>query len=90
MINEIDYRKLARQSLCRPLSAQENALALALEQIFAAQIHDFTRVAEELNNLSVERPSGEESPWTHDALEFELKRINEDLDIAYDARRRTS
>ena len=90
MINEIDYSKLARQSLCRPLSEQENSLALALEQIFAAQIHDFARVAEELNNRRVERPSGEKSPWTQETLEVELKRINEELDIAYDVCLQTS
>lgn len=74
---------LARQSLGRPLSQAEGALAEALEAIFRTGQHDFAKVAEELQSRAVIRPSGEAGPWTVDTLEAELRDINASLDAAY-------
>lgn len=78
------HARLARQSLRRPFTATETALAAALEQIFAGGEHDFPAVAKALNDKGVKRPSGEAGAWTPETLEQELKRINADLDKAYE------
>ncbi len=78
------HARLARQSLRRPLTPDEAGLALALEQIFAGGQHDFAGVAKALADRDVKRPSGETSAWTPESLEQELRRINADLDKAYE------
>jgi hypothetical protein len=79
------HARLARQSLRRPLTPEEDALAAALKDIFAAGTHDFAAVAAELQSRKVKRPSGEAAAWTLETLEQELIRINASLDAAYDA-----
>lgn len=76
---------LRHQSLGRPLSEAEHALASALESIYAKGTHDFSAVVDELNALGAGRPSGEPGPWTLDIFENELKAINAAHDAAYDA-----
>lgn len=77
--------RLARQSLRRPLTAQETALSEALLGIFAAGEHDFVRVAAALEERRVARPSGKKGAWTPETLEAELAQINASLDAAYAA-----
>ncbi len=77
------YSRLAQQSLGRPLSPQERALADALEAVFRTGQHDFEEVARELERAGVKRPSGKGGPWTAVVLEEELAAINAELDAAY-------
>ena len=59
---------LARQSLARPLTEAEVALAAALERAFAEGVHDFAALADWLQRDGVPAPSGEASPWTLEKL----------------------
>jgi hypothetical protein len=81
--DEAIYEALANQSLRRPLAPVERALADALDAIFGRGEHDFAAVASSLQAAGVERPSGQTGPWTAQALDEELKRINASLDEAY-------
>lgn len=74
---------LARQSLQRPLTEDEQTLARALEKIFAAGEHDFSVVVRRLQEAGVRRPSGAAGAWTVAVLEAELAAINASLDAAY-------
>ena len=71
------------QSLGRPLTEAERALAEALEKIFLTGQHDFEQVARALERDGVKRPSGAKGPWTVAVLEQELAEINASLDAAY-------
>lgn len=82
MVEEL-YSRLAHQSLGRPLTLEERALADALEAVFRAGQHDFVEVANELERRRVNRPSGKPGPWTPAVLEEELAAINAALDAAY-------
>jgi hypothetical protein len=75
--------RLAHQSLGRPLTPAEQALAAALERIFATGTHEFDAVARALEADGVARPSGEAGAWTAAVLERELAGINAGLDAAY-------
>ena len=77
------HSRLMHQSLGRPLSAEERALADALEAVFRSGKHDFEEVARALEQGGVKRPSGAKEPWTAAALEQELATINASLDAAY-------
>jgi hypothetical protein len=77
------HARLAHQSLGRPLTAGEAALAQALEKAFRAGHQDFEDVARALELEGVKRPSGAPGPWTAAALEQELIAINASLDAAY-------
>jgi hypothetical protein len=77
------HSRLMHQSLGRPLSAEERALADALEALFRTGEHDFDAVARALERDGVRRPSGAGGPWTAAVLEQELARINASLDAAY-------
>jgi hypothetical protein len=79
------YQLLQNQSLGRPLSGDEQALALALERAFSAGLHDFGDVARALEQERVKAPSGSAAPWTAQVLEDELRAINSSLDAAYAA-----
>ena len=79
------HQRLARQGLGRPLTPSEEALARALESIFAAGEHDFAAAAAALEAKGVVRPSGSPGTWSPAALQDELRRINDDLDGAYAA-----
>jgi hypothetical protein len=77
------YARLKHQSLGRPLSPEERALADALEAVFRTGEHDFEQVARALERDGVKRPSGASGPWTAAVLEQELAAINASLDAAY-------
>jgi hypothetical protein len=77
------HSRLMHQSLGRPLSAEERALADALEAAFRAGNKDFEDVARALQQAGVKRPSGATEPWTAAVLEQELSKINVSLDAAY-------
>jgi Recombinase-like helix-turn-helix domain len=77
------HARLKHQSLGRPLSAEERALAEALEAVFRAGEQDFEAVARALESRGVKRPSGATGPWTAAVLEQELATINASLDSAY-------
>jgi len=74
---------LGRQSLGRPLSASEIDFARSLEAIFATGVHDFDSVVHHLHLDAVARPSGSTDAWTVDALQAELRLINDAQDAAY-------
>ena len=77
------HSRLMHQSLGRPLSDEELALADALEAVFRTGEQDFENVARALDRAGVKRPSGAMGPWTAAALEQELAAINASLDAAY-------
>ena len=77
------HSRLMHQSLGRPLSADERALADALEAVFRTGQQDFEGVAGSLERDGVKRPSGAPGPWTAAVLEQELAKINASLDAAY-------
>jgi hypothetical protein len=77
------HDRLAHQSLGRPLTSEETALAQALERAFRTGQQDFEEVARALERDGVKRPSGASGPWTAAVLEQELVAINASLDAAY-------
>ena len=77
------HSRLMHQSLGRSLSAEERALANALEAVFRTGEQDFENVARALEREGVKRPSGASGPWTAAVLEQELVAINASLDAAY-------
>jgi hypothetical protein len=77
------HERLRRQSLGRPLTAEEEALAQAMETGFRSGEQDFEALAQALERDGVKRPSGATGPWTAATLEEELVRINASLDAAY-------
>ena len=79
------YSRLQHQSLGRPLTDSERALASAIEAVFSTGQHDFKDVVRALEQEGVRRPSGAPGPWTLTVLEQELEAINHSLDAAYGA-----
>ena len=77
------HSRLRNQSLGRPLTPEERALADALEAIFCTGTADFEDVARALERERVQRPSGAVGAWSAAVLEQELARINTSLDQAY-------
>jgi hypothetical protein len=77
------HERLRRQSLGRPLTADEEALAQAMEKVFRGGEQDFEALAQVLTRDGVKRPSGATGPWTAAVLQEELVRINASLDAAY-------
>jgi hypothetical protein len=77
------HSRLRNQSLGRPLTPEERALADALEAIFHTGTADFEEVARALERDRVPRPSGAVGAWSAAVLEQELARINTFLDQAY-------
>lgn len=80
-----NHDRLKYQSLARPLTAEERALADAMLAFFRSRSTDFDALARALQERNVARPSGEAGPWTRDVVQTELARINADLDAAYAA-----
>ncbi len=78
---------LGRQSLGRPLTDAEIALAAAMEAAFGEGVHDFGALAAALQARGVPAPSGDAAPWTEAKLRSELEAINAALDEAYDGTR---
>ena len=56
------HSRLMHQSLGRSLSAEERALANALEAVFRTGEQDFENVARALEREGVKRPSGASGP----------------------------
>jgi hypothetical protein len=77
------HSRLKHQSLGRPLTPEERALADALEAVFRTGEQDFENVARALERDHIKRPSGASGPWTAAVLEAELATINSSLDAAY-------
>jgi hypothetical protein len=77
------HARLKNQSRGRVLTAEEEALADALEAIFRTGEQDFEQVAQALEREHVKRPSGSKEGWTAAVLEEELAKINASLDAAY-------
>lgn len=77
------HTRLRHQSLGRPLTPEEAALAQALEKVFRTGEKDFEQVARVLERDRVKRPSGAAGPWSAAVLEQELATINASLDAAY-------
>jgi hypothetical protein len=77
------HARLQHQSLGRPLTEQERALADALEKVFRSGVQDFEEVARALERDGVKRPSGASGAWSAATLEQELVTINASLDAAY-------
>lgn len=74
---------LAHQSLGRPLSEAEAALAAAMMEIMGAREHDFTAVAAALKARGLVAPVSGRTDWDLALLQSELSSINADLDAAY-------
>ncbi len=74
---------LAHQSLGRPLTDAENALAAALMEIMSAGEHDFAKVADALANRGLAAPMSGRTDWDGDLLAAELSALNADLDATY-------
>ena len=77
------HARLQHQSLGRPLTELERALADALEKVFRTGVQDFEDVARALERDGVKRPAGAGGPWTAAVLALELVTINGSLDTAY-------
>jgi len=77
------HERLRRQSLGRPLTADEEALAQAMEKVFRSGEQDFEALAQALTRDGIKRPSGAAGPWTAAVLQEELVQINASLDAAY-------
>ena len=74
---------LSQQSLARPLSDADVALAAALEAVFAEGTHDAAAVAAALRQRGVKRPSGDSAAWDGPGVQRELASLNQALDAAY-------
>jgi hypothetical protein len=77
------HERLRHQSLGRALTAEERALADALEAVFGTGEEDFEAVARALEARGIKRPSGGKGAWSAAVLEQELAAINASLDAAY-------
>lgn len=77
-----DQFPLDIQSRGRPLTADEQAFADALETIFATGVHDMPAVAEALTEAGIKAPNGDR--WTADSLVDHLAAINRDLDKSFE------
>lgn len=64
---------VAWQTRAAPPTAEENALADALQVLFADEIYDLPHIAERLNGLV--KPPAAASRWTEDLLRAELHRL---------------
>ena len=74
---------LAHQSLGRPLTEAETALAEALMAIMGEREHDFAEVAKQLSQRGITAPVSGRSDWDLALLTEELTALNADLDAAY-------
>jgi hypothetical protein len=74
---------LAHQSLGRPLSEVEQALAAAMMEIMGTREHDFAAVAAALKDRGVTAPVSGRTDWDLALLKAELTALNADLDAAY-------
>ena len=77
------HARLRHQSLGRPFTAEETALAQALEKVFRAGRKDFEDVARALERDGIKRPSGAAGRGPRRCWSRNLSRINASLDAAY-------
>lgn len=80
---ELGRPELPYQSRGRELTAQEEALADALMELYASGVTGPDALAAALAQKGVERPSSGKADWTADSLAQELAALNADLDAAY-------
>ncbi len=78
-----DTNRLRTQTLARPLTPEEQALADGLERAYIGGADGFAAVAAALSAAGVRVPSDGSTAWTEAILERELKAINSALDAAY-------
>ena len=76
-------QRRAHQSLGRPLSAAEDALAEALMQLYAEGVETPEAIAKGLNKMAIAPPLSGLGSWTAETLHNELEALNADLDAAY-------
>ena len=57
-----------------PLTPEENALADALQTIFADQIYELDGIVERLNRLRIAPPAGA-STWSEESFRAEVRRL---------------
>ncbi len=81
--DELGRPELAHQSLGRALTAEEEALAAALMEIYAAGASGPDAIAAALTERRVKVPSTGKTAWTGDTLAQEFALLNADLDGAY-------
>ena len=74
---------LAHQSLGRPLTDAEGALAAAMMEIMGERAPDFAAVAAGLKVRGLVAPVSGRKDWTEALLAEELTALNRDLDAAY-------
>jgi len=65
---------IAWQTRPAPLSAAENALADALQEIFAAEIYELAQIVERLNAAGIAAPAGQ-AQWTQANFRAEMARL---------------
>lgn len=74
---------LAHQCRGRALEPRETAFAAALMEVYAAEGHDYDKVAAALAARQVEAPRSGRTDWTAAMLHEELAATNAELDAAY-------
>lgn len=79
----LDRFPLDVQSRGRELTAEEQALADALEAIFSKGVHELDTVAGELNAAGL-APPPDAQEWTAEILIARLASINAELDAAFE------
>jgi hypothetical protein len=77
------WSRLKHQSRARAISADEHALAQALESAFKDGVSDFAEVARRLTAAGIVAPSSRRTNWDIALLQSELDQINRSLDDAY-------
>jgi hypothetical protein len=67
-------KNLRWQTRPAPLTACENALADALQTIFAGEIYELDGIVERLNQLKIAPPTGTPA-WTEESFRAEIRRL---------------
>jgi hypothetical protein len=57
-----------------PLTASENALADALQTIFAGEVFELDGIVEQLNQMKI-APPADASAWTEENFRIEIRRV---------------
>jgi hypothetical protein len=65
---------LCWQTRPAPLTADENALADALQAIFASEVYELAKLVERLNQMKLAPPAGA-SAWTEETFRVEIRRL---------------
>ena len=75
--------ELAHQSVGRPTSEAETALATAMMEIYGEGANTLAEVAEKLTERGVKAPASGSTSWDAARLEAELKVANASFDESY-------